>query len=147
MQNLAQICMRLVVAVVIALVAVPCQPDVVVCLGENGHLSLEMPHRGHCDDDAHRETAHARVNIGTLAHTDECCGACVDMPLGVSTMGPCRVGGVRVAFELCVVTQFTDCFSDLLVPYGGLKRFALYRSKAPLGDATLRALRSVVLRT
>ena len=60
---------------------------VVLCIGDDGHVALEVVHQGHCQDthgaDEHGQEAVPKQLAGTDAR---CCPSCVDVPLSSGTM-------------------------------------------------------------
>jgi hypothetical protein len=57
-------------------------PGVVLCIGADGHFSIESAHEGQCQGevDSHAHDGHAAVEFVAEADAD-CCGECTDVPL------------------------------------------------------------------
>lgn len=90
---------RLFVGAILALqmfVANPSQHGRVLCIGENGHVEIEVAQDGHCiaADVQHDVTSQNRAALATAESPH--CGPCTDVPL-VASQVACTVKSARNA--------------------------------------------------
>jgi len=113
-------------------------PGMVLCIGEDGHLSVEPAHNGHCHD-CPDDAAHGESTSPPLADAPDIddCGDCIDLSLASDrlTRREADHGFDGQSQLLCTPTAL-----------GLADAASVSARRSPRPDATLRLCRSVVLR-
>ena len=96
--------------------------NMVLCLGENGHVSIEPATKGRCcgeTEDAHQDCREAPGDDTCFASGDGCCYRCIDIPLPTLPAADCRITKKSPTTRqsiLAAVSSHTTCPDFFRIP-------------------------------
>lgn len=132
------------VLLVILAVAAPGVPGMVLCVGSNGHVSVEFAHEGHCHD-GDGVAAGAMDILPT--ETDDCCDGCFDLSLSSENVFPVIKNARRDRVQPGDAAFVAGIAPSLETPACTATRWQLAPGPAFMPSPTLLAHRTVVLRS
>ena len=86
MNLLHQIIKRCAVLWLVLVISLSGVSGTVLCVGNDGHVSFEFVHQGHCSPDAEHSEARGSFETEFATAACGCCGGCVDVVLSQHTL-------------------------------------------------------------
>lgn len=120
----------------------------VLCIGADGHFSLEFAHHDHCGQEqhGHADTPHESVQVRE-SDANDCCGGCIDMPLSPDIMSQLTeaMRHKRMTEDTALRTLSTSSPIDDGLKFPGSRCDLRRRSHLPDSYALLLLKRTTVL--
>ncbi len=116
---------------------------VVLCLGEDGHVGIELEKNGSCVESSNQATESLDCQIDNEPHCH--CGPCLDIPLGIKTAGV-RSASFRDSsyWSKILASGFSHEYRPFL-PKQAKTTKAAYLIAPPSVNQTILCLRTVFL--